>query len=253
MWRQSSLVFALLLIAAAHSAAQGRPDFVARGDSAFRALHYDEAISAYHEALAAQDDSASVLWRLARVLICKGDVEEGKRSEALYREAERYARRAVELDSASSMTHTWYAAALGSVALHVGGKTKVRLTHHILHEVQRAIELNPNNDIAYSILGSFYRALAGLSWLERQLATIFLGRIPDGTYDDAERALTKAVELNPHAPRHRYELGLVYWDRGNVERAREQFARVVTMGIATARDTLNRTDALRRLRELSEE
>ena len=226
---------------------------IARGDSAFRALRYDEAIAAYHDAMTASADSVSALWRLARVLICKGDVEEGDRSEAAYREAERYARRAVELDSTAGVTHTWYAAALGSVALHVGGKTKVKLTHQILHELNRAIALDPQNDIAYSILGSFYRALAGLSWLERQLATIFLGSVPDGSYEDAEHALQQAIALNPDAPRHRYELGLLYLDWGKDEQAREQFARVVRMGILTARDTMNRTDALRRLRELADE
>lgn len=242
----------LTVVLAAQLAAQSRPDLVARGDSAFFALRYDEAISAYRASLHAHADSSSVLWRLARVLICKADVEEGERSEAAYREAEQYARRAVQLDSLSSITHTWYAAALGSVALHVGGKTKISLTHQILHGLHRAIALDPSNDIAYSILGSFYRALGDLSWFERQLATIFLGSLPDGSYEDAEQALRRAISLNPDAPRHRYELGLLYLDWGKEEQAREQFTQVVGMGIVTARDTLNRTDALRRLRELSE-
>ncbi len=230
--------------------AQERPDPMVRGDSAFLALHYDSAVEAYRSALS-QTHSAAILWRLARVLICMGDVEEGEVSERLYREAEQYAQRAVQLDSLSADTHTWYAAALGSVALHVGGKTKVRYAHTILHELNRAIQLNPANDIAYSILGSFHRALGGLSWLERQLAAIFLGRLPEGSFEEGERALKKAIELNSAAPRHHYELGMLYWDWGKEELAREEFARVINLPIITARDIQNKADAERRLQQLS--
>jgi tetratricopeptide (TPR) repeat protein len=230
--------------------AQNRPDALVRGDSAFAALKYDRAVEEYRAALH-HTDSAAVLWRLARVLICMGDVEEGEVSERLYREAERHARRAVELDSGSADTHTWYAAALGSVALHVGGRTKVQYAHKILHELNRAIELNDTNDIAYSILGSFHRAMGGLSWFERQLAAIFLGRLPEGSYEDGVRALRKAIALNPNAPRHHYELGMLYLDWGKEELAREEFARVVTLPIITARDIQNKADAERRLVELS--
>lgn len=250
MWRRSSTTLILLVIAGSSLAAQNRPDAIARGDSAFYALNYDRAVEEYRSALR-NTDSAAVLWRLARVLICMGDVEEGERSERLYREAEQHAQRAVQLDALSADTHTWYAAALGSVALHVGGKTKVQYTHKILHELNRAIQLNPANDIAYSILGSFHRALGGLRWIERQLATIFLGKLPEGSFEDGERALKKAIELNPEAARHRYELGMLYLDWGKNELARQEFARVTTLPIITARDLQNKADAERRLQELS--
>lgn len=198
-------------------------------------------------------DSAGVLWRLARVFICMGDVEQGDRSEQLYREAETFAERAVQLDSLSADAHTWYAAALGSVALHVGGKTKVKLTHDILRELHRAIALDPSNDIAYSILGSFYRALGSLSWLERRLATLLLGSIPEDSYEDGERALKKAIELHPTAPRHYYELGLLYTEWDKPELARELLMRSTTFPPITLRDIQNRADAERRLREMGEE
>lgn len=248
MWRRNSAILLTGLVSVQLQAWSGTPT-LARGDSAFRALRYDEAVALYHEAMRSGEDSVSGLWRVARVLICTGDVEEGDRSQALYREAEQHARRAVQLDSLSADAHTWYAAALGSVALHVGGRTKIQLTHQILVELRRAIDLNPVNDIAYSILGSFYRALGGLSWFERQLASIFLGSLPEGGYEDGERALKKAIELNPSAPRHRYELGMLYLDWGKEELAREHLAVAVTLPIITARDTLNRSDARRRLND----
>jgi tetratricopeptide (TPR) repeat protein len=222
------------------------------GDEEFATLNYQSAAAMYDSSLrATPDDSAAILWRLARVHVCMGEVEEGKQSEHHYRLAERYAHRAVQLDSMSADARTWYAAALGSVALHAGAKTKVQLAHEIRLEVDRAIALNPENDIAYAILGSFHRALAGLSWIERQLAAIFVGRLPEGTYEDGERALKRAIEINPHAARHYYELGLLYLDWGKPDLAKQMLARVPFMPIAVARDINNKADAERRLEKLA--
>lgn len=243
----TAFVLTVVLVVAPRAA-----ELTARGDSAFLALNYPSAVELYQEALRIDADSAGVLWRLARVLICMGDVEEGDRSEQLYREAKTVAERAVQLDSLSADAHTWYAAALGSVALHVGGKTKVKLTHNILHELNRAIALDPHNDIAYSILGSFYRVLGSLSWLERRLAALFLGNVPEGSYEDGERALKKAIELHPTAPRHAYELGLLYIEWGKPELARGLLLRCTTLPPITLRDIRNRADAERKLREMGE-
>jgi tetratricopeptide (TPR) repeat protein len=220
------------------------------GDREFLALNYQAAAAIYDSLLHTTTDSSAILWRLARVHICMGDVEEGDLSARHYRQAEMYARRSVQLDSMSSLTHTWYAAAIGSVALHEGGKTKVRIAHEVRRELDRAIALNPNNDIAYSILGSFYHALAGLSWIERQLAAIFVGHLPEGSYETGEEALKKAIELNPRAARHYYELGLLYVDWDRPELAKQMLARVPLMPIAVARDIQNKADAERRLAKL---
>ena len=79
----------------------------------------------------------------------------------------------------------------------------------------RAIALNPKDDIAYSILGSFYREVANISWLEKKLALTFIGAIPEGTFQDSKNAFDKAMALNPTMMRNWYEMGLlyVYWDK----------------------------------------
>jgi tetratricopeptide (TPR) repeat protein len=223
-----------------------------RGDEEFASLNYQSAEARYDSLLRAMpDDSAAILWRLARVHVCMGEVEEGKQSEHHYRLAERHAHRAVQLDSMSADARTWYAAALGSVALHAGAKTKVQLAHEIRHEVDRAIALNPENDIAYAILGSFHRALAGLSWIERQLAAIFVGKLPEGDYEEGERALKKAIAINPRAARHHYELGLLYLDWDKPELARRMLSQVPILPVAVARDIQNKADAERRLEKLA--
>ena len=198
---------------------------VSEGDEEFTRINYPEAISKYESVLQTSPVSADVLWRLARVYVCMGDVVEKDKKEGLYRKAEQYARQCVAADERVSEGHTWLAAALGNIAMFEGSETKVKLCNDIKRELDRALVLNPNNDIAYSILGSFYRALGNVSWVERQLANVFLGSLPSGGYEEAEIVLKKAISVAPHVMRHSYELGMLYfqWDRpDDAKRAFEQ-------------------------------
>jgi tetratricopeptide (TPR) repeat protein len=112
----------------------------------------------------------------------------------------------------------------------------VELATEIKRLLDTSIRLNPRDDIAYSILGSFYLALGNVSWLERTLANLLLGGLPDGGYEDAERALRKALEIDPNVVRHRFELGTVYLKLDRTEDARKEFEFCVANPIQMASD-----------------
>jgi tetratricopeptide (TPR) repeat protein len=200
----------------------GLPSAIA-GDDAFVKMQYREADEKYRSELAVRKDSAEVLWRIARLRVCQGDIAEESAKESWYREAAAYARRGIAADSTIGRNHTWLAASIGSIAMYEGGKTKIKLSHEIKAALDRAVALDSTDDVAYSIMGSFYLALGNISWVERQLAAIFLGSLPAGGFPEAERALTRAVRLAPEIVRHRYELGLLYHAEDRDAEAREQF------------------------------
>jgi tetratricopeptide (TPR) repeat protein len=255
LFRKTIQWFAILHCAfAAALRAQVHSEPIA-GDREFAAMNYPAAIAAYDSLLRSSSvtDSSGILWRLARVHICLGDVMEGDSSRHHYHTAETFARRSMQLDSASSEVRTWYAAAIGSVALHEGAKAKVRTAWEIKRQVDCAIALNPENDIAYSILGSFHRSLGGVSWIERSLASLFVAKLPEGSFEEGEKALRRAIELNPRTPRYYYELGLLYLDWDKKRFAKEVLTRSVALPFVTARDKQNKTDAERRLAALNDE
>jgi sterol desaturase/sphingolipid hydroxylase (fatty acid hydroxylase superfamily) len=206
-------------------------DPIIMGDKYFGQMRYRDAAAWYN--LAA---SAEAQWKLARTYICYGDIADDAECESYYRKAEKAARRAVELDDRISSGHTYLAAALGNIAVFEGSKSKVRLCNEIKKELQRAIELNPNDDVAYSILGSFYRILGNISWVERQLAKAFIGSIPEGGYEDSERCLQKAIKLNPTTMRHWFELGLLYNDWGKEDKADQAFNKAQKLPVQIASD-----------------
>jgi tetratricopeptide (TPR) repeat protein len=226
---------------------------VEKGDREFADFRYAAAEASFLDALASSPDSAEVLWKLARVNVCMADVAGQDQRLELYRRAEWFADRCIRADSTRSEGHAWRAAALGNIATFEGSKTKVKLCNVIKSELDESIRLNPGNDIAYSILGSFYMALGNVSWLERRLAAIFLGSLPEGGYEEAERALHKAIAISPHVIRHHAELGDLYMLEDRTQEALAEFQQVVSLPLLLARDRHDQEIAAELIQKLSVE
>jgi len=209
---------------------------VKNGDEAFLRQEYDDAISIYESALSSSEDKAELLWRIARCYVSIGDVAKREEREQYYRKAEMYAARSVKEDSLNSDAHCWYAVATGYVAIYEGVRAKVQAANKIKSELDIAIQLNPKNDVAYSILGTFYRTLGKVGWIEKQLADLLLGGLPSGGFAEAEQALKKAVELAPDIIRHRFELGMLYLDMERPDDAKGVFQSAVSLPPILASD-----------------
>ena len=206
------------------------------GDEAFLRIDYPGTVALYESALASDTSDPGLLWRLARAYVCMGETEEREQQLLHLQCAETYARRCILVDSAVAEGHTWLAGALGYRALISGTGDQVKLCNRALAELAEALKLNPNDDIAYSIEGSIYRALGNVGWLKRRVAALFIGGIPDGGYEEAEAALRKAVALAPTVMRHHYELGVLYLDWGRRKEAKEILEHAATLPVQTAID-----------------
>ena len=211
-------------------------DSLAAADTLFVHVQYEEARSHYEALLERSPRHPDILWRMARLYVSMGDILPREEREPVYRTAEQYARRAIVADSLRSEGHTWLAAALGNLAMVVSTEKKVQLVREIEQELQTAVHLNPRDDVAYSILGSFYRALGNVSWIERALANIFLGGIPSGGYEESEQAIRRAIEIAPNVLRHQFELALLYLDWGKEEEAKAALERAATLPVLVASD-----------------
>lgn len=209
---------------------------IAAGDQSFARIEYPEAVRQYVAALADHPDEPELLWRLARVYVCSGEVAAEADQQKIFLAAERCARRCIALDSMSAPGHTWLAGALGYIALTESVTKKVAISRELLQEALRALEIDPNDDAAYSIIGSFYRALGNAGWLQRTIAGLFLGSVPKGGYEEAELALKNAIRIAPGIMRHQYELGVLYLDMGRTEDARAALLTAASLPVMTAID-----------------
>ncbi|HTY00445.1 MAG TPA: tetratricopeptide repeat protein [Bacteroidota bacterium] len=209
---------------------------LAAADDAFVRMDYPTAIATYEEMLQSNPGDTSILWRLARAYVCVAEpLEDGRRPD-LCRKAEAYARKCIALDPSVAEGHTWLAGALGYLALDTSMKHQAGLSKEILGETEKALAINPRDDAALSIRGSLFRALGNVSWVERRLAGILFGGIPDGGFKEAEESLQRAVAIAPDVMRHEYELGVLYIDMGRIQDARAALEKVLTLPVRVAID-----------------
>ncbi|MFZ1728871.1 MAG: tetratricopeptide repeat protein [Bacteroidota bacterium] len=193
-------------------------------DQLFDRQAYDAARRKLEGLLKQDPNDVEVLWRLSNHAINDGDAAtDPDRQKRYFKKAVAYAERAVKADNNSGFAHAYLAASYGSYAMFAGGEEKVKLANRIRDELDVALKLDPDNQVAHTIYGTWHREVADVSWIERQLANMFLGSMPDGSIEESVSHLKKAIQVGPTVLRHRYELGLTYAAAGRDKEAAEAF------------------------------
>lgn len=193
-------------------------------DRLFDSQQYDAARRILEGMLKQAPNDAEILWRLSNHAINDGDAATDEaRQERYFKKAVSYAERAVKADDQNAFAHAFLAASYGSYAMYAGGEEKVKLANRIRDELDIALKLDPDNQVAHTIYGTWHREVADVSWIERKLANLFLGSMPDGSIEESITHLKKAVQVAPTVLRHRYELGLTYAAADRDREAAESF------------------------------
>lgn len=220
------------------------------------AMQYEKADSLYDVMQHTGPESADLYWKLSRLNISMAEEfspKESTRRMPFYTKAVDYARKAVSIDSTNAAAHTWLAASLAVKADKIGTKEKLGRAKEIKRELDRALALNPNDDVAWSILGSYYRQVSTIGWMSRILGNTFVGKMPEGNPELAEKAFKRAISLNPRAIRHYHELALLYIDQHRNEEALQILQAAVGKPVLMKSD-IRRLEEIRELiRRLSEE
>lgn len=150
----------------------------------------------------------------------------------------------------SSLTYTYLAWAYGGLAKLVGSKEKIKLAKRIEEYAKKSIQINPNDFMPYLILGVYYREIARLSWFERFLANTFYGDVPEGTNEESEEMLKKALSFNPKIIIANYELANTYLAEDRKKDAVELFNELLKIPNNNFRDKYIKAKTKRRLERL---
>jgi tetratricopeptide (TPR) repeat protein len=196
----------------------GASDHLRAANAAFFRFDDAKALTEYEKALALEPSCFEALSKSAqaslnvgdRLIKTSGDTEAAR--QRFFRSAEQYALKALAVRPDDSQAHFLYAAALGRQVSTFGRKDQIAAANRIKGELDKAVALDPKNDMAWNALAYWNRTLAEMSGSVRFLGGLFYGRIPKGSYDEAVRGFQRAIALNPDYADHHLELAITYLD-----------------------------------------
>ena len=247
----------MLLLVSIPLEAQTPAEEIAAGIAASLARDPQAAFTHFEAALRLEPTNYEANWRAAQALIDVGkqtpDSVKSRARDSLYARAEVFARSAVMADSSDADGHFVLAQAIGRASLTKSKKERVRRAGEIRSEALRAIQLNPNHDGAYHVMGRWNAEIMRLSGLQRFFARNFLGgRIfSSASWDSAIVYLEKSVALKPENIYHHLDLALVYVDRKRYGDARTHLGLIGTLPVVDVMDPTYQRDAERRLQQIA--
>jgi len=108
-------------------------------------------------------------------------------------------------------------------------KTKIAYSRLVKEYADKALTLDPKNDLTYNVLGSWNYELAGLNPFLRALAGLIYGQLPDASYEEAAKDFQTALRLNPGRLANHIGLGRAYAAMGRTAEARAELERGLAM------------------------
>jgi tetratricopeptide (TPR) repeat protein len=221
------------------------------GDSLYSKFDNKGALEKYLAALQIDSLNYEANWKAARAFVDVGETLEGDSRAMNYTSGEIHARRATRIDSTGSKGHLFLSIALGRVALDASAKKRIQLSKEIKKEVDLAIKYDPNDDIAYHVLGRWNRKLSNLSWIEKTFANMFLGGVPEeASNENAIKSFKRAIEINPEHINHHLELGITYQMLGWNQLARTEFQKCLDLPKSDSDDDRYKAEAQERINDL---
>ena len=172
------------------------------------------------------------LWGAALSAVAEGLLSRGREIQnQWFKIGESYARRATEVEPDGLEGLYWLLSAKGLRAAQTGGREASALSQEVYDLAHRVLEMDSLHAGAHHALGVVNYRVQNLSVIERWVARTFLGGdvIKLTSWEDAERYLTRAVELRPEYILFHLDLGRMYLSRKRMEEARIHFRRALEL------------------------
>jgi tetratricopeptide (TPR) repeat protein len=219
-----SITTALLLTCTA-AGAQSAADLIKNGDELDLKCQPREALTFYLPAEELDPKNPHILVCIARQYRhLMSDVSSREEKLKLGKKALEYSQRAAALAPRDSDAQLSPAITYGKMLALQGRKEQVETSPRIKVAADKAIRLNPGNDLAWHVLGRWHQGVAGISPIKRSVGQLIYGKLPESTNEAAVKCFDKAIEINPARLRNYIELGCTYAQMGQTADARRYIA-----------------------------
>ncbi len=245
---------AIILIPISLISANNFEDYIEQGDEYFSSFDNHSALNSYLDAYKIEPDNYEILYRLARSYNDLGEEYHEYRkkdsSEIMIKKAIDFSKKLKNNFPDSAAAYAYLAMSYGNDALYEGGKEKIKLAYKIEENAKKSLQINPDQYLAYVILGIYYRQIADFSWFERMFANTFFGDVPDGTFEQSVEMFKKALDVKPRTIVASFQLALTYSFMGETEKEKKLLKELITYPQKNFRDKFAIRKAEKRLKEL---
>lgn len=250
------LILFLILLVSTHSVfAQASFEDFNKGKEFYKSFDLRNAAIEFEKAFKTSPNNYYVLQSVARVFNDLGEdyyeIRDEKNAEISVNKAVKYAELFAKQFPDSAKVYALLAMSYGNLAMYRGGNEKIKLAYKIKENAEKSIRMNPNDYLPYIILSVYHRQIASLNWFERAFANTFFGQVPDGSLEESEKMMLRALSIQPNVVIAMFHLSLTYKEMDNEKKEIEWLKKVINAPINDFRDKYAKRKARERLKELS--
>jgi len=219
----------MLLVASAAAAAAGAQtaqDHTTLGDKEYVAMNAPAAFAHYEAAIAADPKDYEALWKASRSAVDVGSYgADAEKRGILFKNAELYARRAIEANPGDAEGHFNLARALGKNALTQGPRARIKYATDVRAQALECLKTNPKHPGCLHVMGMWNAEVMRLNGFTRMFARNFLGGKVFGSasWPEAKRYMEESVANEADRIVHHVDLAGVYRDMGDKAKARAEY------------------------------
>jgi len=204
------------------------------------------ALNKFKEALQIQPTHVHALSKSSELCSRIGSRETNAATrDAWFKAALAYANKAIQVAPLNDQANVSMAMILGKSTLVKSGKEKLKNARAIKHHLDVAIKTNPNNYLAWHILGRWNYEISKVSAVERAGAKLFYGGVPLGSSKNAIMYFEKSRTLMPNLILNDLSLANAYHHDGQVSKAIAILKAVQPLQAHTEDDAKHKADALK--------
>ncbi len=154
---------------------------------------------------------------------------------------------ATKNDEKSAVAHACVAVCYAKSCALYDIKTELIYSRLFKLEAEKAIALDPKQDIAYYLLGRWNYGVANLGVLSRTYVDVVYGGLPKASNEEAIRYFTKAIQLAPGRIIYHAGLALVYERTGQITFEKAELKRCSELSPTDREDSDAKKEARRKL------
>ena len=193
-------------------------------------LEFDKAQSSLEQLYNKYPENTDVLLRLS---ITHHYLSESALKKSLDKKnalkAFEYIEKALNIEPDNPDILKWYVITLGKTVEEDTIRNQIEQSKNIKNIALKVIDLLPDDEFCYSIMGQWHYKLADLGRASRRVASILFSEPPKGSFEEAQYFFEKSLERNSDYIGTYYWLGKTYLKLNNEQKAIELFKLGVTL------------------------